>query len=318
MLPPLVPAAALHLAEATPPLLAGAVYLLLYGKRARTLSREGRPVAGWRLGSFIGGVLLVTAVQLPPLDGLADDVLVAHMIQHIVIGDIASLLIVLGLTGPVIQPLLHMRVTRPLRQLASPGIALVLWALDLYAWHVPFFYQLAIRHDLVHALEHACMLWFGTLLWLALIGPLPKPKWFTGWGALGYVILVRFVGAVLANVLIWGQSVFYPVYRATDAARGLSPLSDQNLAGGVMMVEESILTVVLLGWLFFRFARQDEQRQELLDLAAERGIELSDDRAARAARAGRADGLRERLLAGAPVDSPEPVGERGEEDGEPA
>jgi cytochrome c oxidase assembly factor CtaG len=194
----------------------------------------------------------------------------------------------------------------------------VLWALDLYAWHVPFFYQLAIRHDLVHALEHACMLWFGTLLWLALIGPLPKPRWFTGWGALGYVVLVRFVGAVLANVLIWSQAVFYPVYRATDAARGLSALSDQNLAGGVMMVEESILTVMLLGWLFFRFARQDEERQALIDLAAARGIELSDDRAARAARAGRTDGLRERLLAGAPIDSPEPVGDRGEEHGEPA
>jgi putative membrane protein len=316
--PPLVPAAALHLAEATPPVFAGVVYLLLYGRRVRTLSREGRPVDGWRIASFIGGVALFVVVQLPPLDGLADSVLVAHMIQHIVIGDIASLLIVLGLTGPVIQPLLHMPQTRPLRVLASPAVALALWALDLYAWHVPFFYQLAIRHDLVHALEHACMLWFGTLLWLALIGPLPKPRWFTGWGALGYVILVRFVGAVLANVLIWSQTVLYPVYRSTDAARGLSPLSDQNLAGGVMMVEESILTVLLLGWLFFRFARQDEERQALLDLAAQRGIELSDDRAARAARAGRADGLRERLLAGAPIDSPQPAGEIGEEDAEPA
>jgi cytochrome c oxidase assembly factor CtaG len=304
--PPLIPAAALHLAEATPPLLASIVYLLLYGSRVRGLSRERRPVPAWRVVSFVLGVVLVTAVQLPPLDGLADDVLVAHMSQHLLIGDVASLLIVLGLTGPVIQPLLHMRVTRKLRVIASPGIAVVLWALNLYIWHVPFFYQLAINHDLIHALEHACMLWFGVLLWLALIGPLPKPAWFSGWGALGYVIVVRFTGAVLGNILIWSQTVFYPVYRATDAARGLNPLSDQNLAGGVMMVEESILTIVLLGWLFFRFATQDEERQALLDLAARRGIELSDERAARAARAGRAEGLRERLLAGAPVDEGEP------------
>ena len=239
-------------------------------------------------------------VQLPPLDNLADEVLVAHMIQHIVIGDIASLFIVLGLTGPVIAPLLHMRATRPLRVLASPGVALVLWAVDLYMWHVPFFYQLAINHDLIHALEHACFLWFGSLLWLALIGPLPKPAWFSGWAALGYIIAVRFIGAVLANVLLWSQTVFYPVYRASDAARGLNPLSDQNLAGGVMMVEESILTILLLGWLFFRFARQDEERQELLDLAASRGIELSDERAARAARAGTTAQLRERILHAAP------------------
>jgi cytochrome c oxidase assembly factor CtaG len=278
-------------------MLAFVTYLTLYAVRARTLARERRPVPRWRIVSFVFGVVLMFVVQVGPLDDLADSVLVAHMVQHIVIGDFASLFIVFGLTGPVIQPLLHMRPTRPLRRLATPIVALVLWAVDLYAWHVPFFYQLAIQHDLVHALEHACFLWFGTLLWLALIGPLPKPAWFAGWGSLVYVIGVRLIGAILGNVLIWAQTVFYPVYDATDAARGLNPLSDQNVAGGVMMVEEMILTTILLGWLFYRFARQDEERQELLDLAAERGVELSDERAARAARAGRAGALRERLLA---------------------
>jgi putative membrane protein len=298
--PPLIPAAALHLAEFVPPVLASAVYLLLYLTRVQTLARERRPVPGWRVASFVFGVALVTIVQLPPLDDLADQVLVAHMVQHLVIGDIASLFIVLGLTGPVIQPLLHMHATRPLRVLASPAVALVLWALNLYIWHVPFFYQLAINHDLIHALEHATFLWFGTLLWLALIGPLPKPAWFTGWGALGYIIAVRLIGAVLANVLLWTQTVLYPVYRASDASRGLGALTDQNLAGGVMMVEESILTILLLGWLFFRFAKQDEERQSLLDLAAREGVELSDERAARAAKAGTADQLRERILQGSP------------------
>ena len=151
---------------------------------------------------------------------------------------------------------------------------------------------------------------------------MPKPRWFGGWGALGYIIVVRLIGAVLANILLWSQTIFYPVYRSSDAARGLNPLSDQNLAGGVMMVEESILTVILLGWLFFRFARQDEERQELLDLAAQQGIELSDERARRAAQAGRAETLRQRLLTGAPVDSAarfqerEGVHDRGEEHGE--
>lgn len=320
--PLLVPAVSWHLAEAVPPFIACVLYLVLYARRAATLARERRPVPGWRIASFTTGVALVTVVQIGPLDQLADSVLVAHMIQHILIGDVASLLIVLGLTGPVLQPLLHMRPTRPLRQLAAPVVALVLWALDIYAWHIPFFYQLAIRHDLVHALEHSCMLWFGILLWLALIGPLPKPQWFNGWGALGYVIVVRFTGAVLANVLIWSQGILYPVYRSTDAARGLNPLSDQNLAGGVMMVEQSILTVLLLGWLFFRLATQDEQRQSLLDLAARQGIELTDERARRAAQAGRAEDLRTRLLAGAPVESSvrfegrEGIHEGGEEDGE--
>ena len=288
-----------HLAEALPPLLACVVYLTLYSLRVRTLAAERRPVATWRIASFVFGVLLMAVVQVGPLDTLADSVLAAHMVQHIVIGDFASLFIVLGVTGPVLQPLLHMRPTRPLRTLAHPLIALALWAIDLYAWHVPFLYQAAIQHDLVHALEHMCFLWFGTLLWLALIGPLPKPAWFAGWGSLVYVVGVRLIGAILGNVLIWAQTVFYPVYRGTDAARGLNPLSDQNVAGGVMMVEEIVLTTLILGWLFYRFARQDEERQSLLDFAAEHGVALSNERAQRAARADRGALLRERILAAA-------------------
>jgi cytochrome c oxidase assembly factor CtaG len=193
---------------------------------------------------------------------------------------------------------LHFRLTRPVRVLASPAVALALWGLNLYGWHIPFMYQAAINHDLVHAVEHICFFWFGCLLWLALIGPLPKPAWFTGWAKLLYVIGVRFVGAVLGNVLIWASTVFYPVYKPTDAARGLNPLSDQNLAGGLMMVEEMILTTLILAWMFYLFAKQDEERQELMDLAAEHGIDLSDERAARAAASGQTDRLRERLLSG--------------------
>lgn len=101
--------------------------------------------------------------------------------------------------------------------------------------------------------------------------------------------------------------MFYPWYEGTDPSAGMNPLADQNVSGAVMMIEEMLLTVGLLAWLFFRLASQDEQRQELLDLAADRGIPLSDERAARAARAGTIDQLRERLLRG--VDDPAPPSE---------
>ena len=288
----------MHLGESLPPLLAFIAYLVLYSRRALTLHREGRPVPVWRIVSFVFGITAMTVVQIGPLDQLSDDVLAAHMAQHLFIGDIASLFVVLGLTGPVLAPLMHFRATRPLRTLASPLVALTLWAVNLYGWHIPVMYQAAINHDLIHALEHLTFFWFGCLLWLALIGPLPKPAWFTGWARILYVIGVRFVGAVLANILIWADSVFYPVYRPTDAARGLNALSDQNLAGGLMMVFETVLTTLILAWLFYLFAKQDEDRQELMDWAAERGIELSEDRASRAAAAGQTERLRERLLSG--------------------
>ena len=298
----------LHLGEFLPPLLAGGVYVPLYARRAFTLRREGRPVPTWRIVSFVSAIVVVVAIQLPPLDTLADEVLLAHMIQHIIIGEIASLFIVLGLTGPMLAPLLHFRLTRPLRVLANPALALILWAVNLYVWHLPLLYQLAIRHDLVHALEHACLLWFGVLLWLALLGPLPKPAWFRGWATVGYVTGVRLIGAVLGNVFIWAQTVFYPIYDASDARRGLNPVSDQNLAGAAMMIIQVVFTTLLLGWLFWRFANQDEERQALMDMAARRGVELSDERAARAAAAGATARLREQLNA--------PVG-GGPEEGAP-
>jgi putative membrane protein len=191
--------------------------------------------------------------------------------------------------------LLHFRVTRPLRILASPGVALVVWAVNLYAWHIPFFYQAAINHDLVHALEHMCFFWFGCLLWLALIGPLPKPQWFTNAWQLVYIIVVRLVGTVLANVMIFSGTVLYPYYYAGDAHWHISSMGDQVAAAGVMMVEESILTICLFCWLFLKVAREGEERQSLLDYAAAQGLELDERRAARAVAAGRADELWERL-----------------------
>lgn len=289
--------ASLHLGEFLPPLVGCVAYLALYRHRVHTLAGRRESVDRLRRVSFAAGVLLATLVQLPPIDDVADKVLIAHMLQHIVIGDIASLLIVLGLTGPMLAPLLRIRVTRPLRRLASPLVALTAWSFDLYVWHLPVLYQWAIRHDLAHALEHACLLWFGILLWLALLGPLPKPRWFSSWGRLCYVIVVRFVGALLANVLVWAQTVFYPVYRASDASRGLNPLSDQNLAGAIMLLEQMLLTLGLLAWLFLRAARDDEARQELIELAAEHELPLTERRAELAAAAGTTAELRARLLA---------------------
>jgi cytochrome c oxidase assembly factor CtaG len=202
---------------------------------------------------------------------------------------------VLGLTGPLLLPILRWRPTRWLRPLSHPVVALALWALDYYIWHLPLLYQAALRHDLIHALEHASYFWFGTLLWLALLGPLPKPAWFSNWARLGYVVVVRFAGAALANAFIWAGTVFYPYYDGRDVHYGLNPLSDQNVAGAIMMLEQIILTTLLLAWLFMRAAVQDEERQALLDLADSRGVALTPERAARAAASGSAERLRRRL-----------------------
>jgi len=103
---------------------------------------------------------------------------------------------------------------------------------------------------------------------------------------------------VLANVFVWTDRAFYDVYRAGERAHDISPQSDQVVAGSIMMVEGSILTLCLFAWLFLRSAREVQERQELLDLAAAGGVALDERRAARAVAAGRGGELRRRIESG--------------------
>ena len=131
-------------------------------------------------------------------------------------------------------------------------------------------------------------------MWMALLGPLPQPEWFGNGAKLAYIVGVRLAGALLGNVFIWSESAFYPDYRPGEDFWNL-PLSDQGVAGTIMMIEGSLVTIVLFGWLFMKAAREAEERQLLLEYAEQHGIDLSESRAARAVGAGRGAELRRRL-----------------------
>jgi putative membrane protein len=266
-----------------------------YHLRSRTLAGHGRPVPRWRYGCYVAGLLVLEIAVSPPVDTLSDQLLVAHMAEHLLIGDIAALLLVLGITGPMIAPLLRNPVIARLRVLAHPVVAIVVWAVNFYVWHAPYLYQAALRHDALHALEHATFLTFGMAVWMALLGPLPKPAWFSNAARLVFIVAVRLAGTVLANILVFGGTVFYPIYRSGDALWHISANADQVAAGGLMMVEESFLTIGLFCWLFLRVARENEERQALMDFALEHGVELDGRRAARAVAAGRSEELWHRL-----------------------
>jgi cytochrome c oxidase assembly factor CtaG len=266
-----------------------------YHRRVRSLAGDGRPVPAWRQVCYAAGLITLAGALSPPVDTLADQLLVAHMAEHLLIGDFSALLIVLGLTGPLLAPLLRNQIVAKLRVLTHPVVALVVWATNFYVWHLPVLYQAALRHDAIHALQHASFLAFGIAMWMALLGPLPKPSWFTNAWQLVYIIVVRLAGTVLANVMIFSGTILYPIYHHGDAIWHISPMGDQIAAAGLMMVEESLLTVGLFCWLFLKVAREGEERQRLLDYASANGIELDERRAARAVAAGRAGELRERL-----------------------
>src|SRR6201994_2781086 len=149
-----------------------------YHVRVRVLAADRRAVPGWRQACFIAGLVTRVIAVSPPADTLSAQLLVAHMAEHLLIGDIAALLLVLGMTGPMIAPLLRNPVIARLRVLTHPVVAIVVWAVNFYVWHLPYLYQAALRHDALHALEHATFLTFGMAVYMALLGPLPKPAWF--------------------------------------------------------------------------------------------------------------------------------------------
>jgi putative membrane protein len=269
-----------------------------YARRAATLSRRGRPVELWRQICFGAGVLVLLAADLPPLSTVAEELVVAHMAQHLFIGDLAGLLIALGLSGPLLQPLLARRPFSWLRVLGNPLAALPLWALNLYLWHLATLYEGVLDSSLLHLAQHAGFFTFGLAMWLPLVGPLPKPEWFTDGAKLVYIIVVRLLEAVLANVLIWSGTVLYPAYAPGEAKWDIGALADQGAAGNLMMIWTGTITLGLFGWLFFRAANRSAEKQELIELAEARGFELDPARAARAVAAGQGHRLRERILGG--------------------
>ncbi len=257
-----------------------------YGRRALTLARRGAPVPAWRLWSFGVGLALAVVALASPVAELGEERLFsAHMLQHVLLGDLAALGFVLGLTGPLLRPVLAVRALDRLRVLAHPLVALPLWTANLYLWHLPALYEAALRHESLHALEHVLFFGCGALMWAAVVEVLPGPAWFGTGAKLGYIVVVRLLETVLGNVFFWAGDVVYETYARSEKLFGLTAEADQATAGAIMMIEGSLVTIGALAWLFLRLGREGELRQELL----ERGL---DPRAVkRAVRYGRGEGL---------------------------
>lgn len=227
----------------------------------RRLHRRRPEAAPWtRIPLFLAGVAVVLVGLLSPLDAIAEEYLQsAHMLQHVLVADLGVALALVAVRGPLALFFLPRDLLAPLaragwlRRLLSfllrPGIAVSLWLTVLVAWHVPLLYEAALTEPLVHRLEHLSFVVAGALVWTLLIDP-------TGHGRLGLngrialAVVLFWVGQVLAYVFVFGFEPYYDVY-ADQAARllGLSPLSDQKLAGIVMLAEQTLtlgLAIVLL------------------------------------------------------------------------
>ena len=242
------------------------VIAIAYGTRARTLARRGQPVPGWRIVLFALGIALLLLAVTSPIATVGEEELFSvHMVQHLLLGDLAPLCLLAGLTGPLIRPVLALPGVYRLKVLANPLVALPIWATNLVLWHTPTLFEGAVRHGAVHALEHVCFFAAGIVLWLPVLETLPAPEWFGTGAKLAYIVGVRLVATIIGNVFIWGGGPFYDVYDRGNDYLGLSPSADQSLAGSLMMLEGSLVTLVAIAWLFLRMAEEGDVRQRLLE-----------------------------------------------------
>ena len=266
----------LHWTLEAGPISALAVGIFIYVRRFRAARREagGRGAGPLQAGAFALAMLILATALISPLDRLGEDYLfVAHMAQHILLGDIGPLLVLLSLSRVIMRPAtrrLH-GVERKLGPLASPVAFIVLWLGFVYVWHIPTLYVGAINHAPLHALEHVTFFTAGILVWWPLIQPVPMRRRLTGIAPLAYIFSAKVGLAALGIYLTWSTGLVYDHYGTVPRIWGLDPIEDQNAGGAMMMVEQSVVLVIVLVVLFARMLRQseeEERRRERLEDAA--------------------------------------------------
>jgi len=235
-----------------------------YGWRRARQPGEPHPPGYGRLTLFCLSVLTILVALVSPVDGLARYLMVIHMTQHVLLLDIAPILLILSLTKGLLRP-----VTRRLTViesgagfLARPWFAVVLYVGVMWFWHVPAMYDLALRHNDIHALEHVCFGTAGMLYWWHLLSPIPGRYRLTGMAPVVYMVVTKLLVGMLGVILAFAPHCFYPWYQHHPDYWGLSPREDQNLAGVVMALEQSIVMGIALTYLFVRMLTESERQAQ--------------------------------------------------------
>ncbi len=236
-------------------------YLVIYGVRWRRSRAEGgaRAAGTGRAASWAAGVSVLAVALVSPVDRLGEQFATFHMVQHLLVADVAPILLILALTKWILRPatkVIH-RLERAVGPLGHPIFGIVAYVGVMWLWHVPALYNAALENDAVHALAHASFAGAGFLYWWHLLSPLRSRARLGGLGPVMYMastkVLVGFLGVLLA----FSPSVLYG-FDWPGSMWGLTVLEDQQLAGLVMALEQSMVMGVALGYLFIRMLTESE------------------------------------------------------------
>jgi cytochrome c oxidase assembly factor CtaG len=243
-----------------------AIAALLYWLGGRGWSGRGRDEL-LRAGSFVAGLVTIVLALDSPIDGYADQLFWVHMLQHVLLLTMAPPLILLGRPWPRMWRALPLRSrtklgrgialarwAAPLRALARPLPAWVLFNATVVLWHIPGAYNATLTNNTIHQAEHAMFFFTGLLFWARVIDPGPLRPRLVWPARVAYAVGAMVVGWVLAIVLVIVPHPLYSHY--ADLAQrpgGITALTDQQLAGGVMWVLGSLSYTVAMLIGFYRW-----------------------------------------------------------------
>jgi len=240
--------------------LALATSALYFGDVRRTPANE-RP-ALLRQALFLTGLGLCAIPLNSPLETLsAHFMLTFHLLQNAMVADWGPPLLILGLS-PGQRERIGRWGGRPLARVTEPRVAIVLWLLAWYGVHLPFFYDWALRHGWPLNLEHAILLSAGLVFWWPL---LEVPRRLDALGVAGYLGIAVVASPWLSLAYIWSSHAFYGFYEAAPRLWGISAVKDQNVAGILMNVEQTLVFLVALAWALLRVLDEEEEAQRLVD-----------------------------------------------------
>ena len=242
-------------------------YAAVYVWRWRTVRREhgARGAPASRLVLWIVGVLLIAVALVSPVDHLGEQLASAHMVQHLLLADLAPIALILAFTKIILRPATRVvhRIEQKAGPLAHPAAGVVAYVGAMWLWHVPALYDAAVEHTLVHVLEHVSFAAAGFVYWWHLLSPIRSRLRLGGMGPIIYMastkVLVGFLGVLLA----FAPDRLYDAYGADELQRwGMDPLTDQHVAGLIMGLEQSLVMGVGLAFLFFRMLTESEQEEQ--------------------------------------------------------
>jgi cytochrome c oxidase assembly factor CtaG len=218
----------------------------------------------WRAWCFGIALAAVFAALISPIDNLGHSVLTMHMVQHLLLLDVAPILGILGLTRVILRPATRrfMELERRAGFLAHPVFAAVLYVATMVLWHVPALYDAALRHPALHVLEHITFAVAGGLYWWHLLSPIPGRHRLTGMGPVVYMVATKIGVGLLGIVITFAPHALYAFYKTRGAVWGMSPHTDQQVAGALMAIEQSLVMGTALAWLFIRMLGESQRGDE--------------------------------------------------------